>query len=82
MLLQLVDRLFESPVVSVPATAKYLKVTQRSAAKAIEKLADAGILIEVIGKERYRFYAAKDIIDIIEASDLGKRHNPDGEGVS
>jgi len=82
LLLQLVDRLFESPVVSVPATAKYLKVTQRSAAKAIEKLADAGILIEVTGKERYRFYAAKEIIDIIESSDLGKSQNPDGKGVS
>ncbi len=72
LLLQLVDRLFESPVLSVPAAARFLKVTHRSAAKLMEKLVGSSIVTEMTGRERYRLYAAKEIISTIESSELGK----------
>jgi Fic family protein len=76
LLLQLVDRLFESPVLSVPAAARSLKVTHRSAAKLMEKLVGSGIVTEMTGRERYRLYAAKEIINTIESSELGKTEVP------
>jgi Fic family protein len=69
LLLQLVDRLFEYPVLSIPAAARFLKVTQRSGAQLIKKLVGAGILTEMTGRERYRLYAAKEVIDAIESSE-------------
>jgi len=72
LLLQLVDWLFESPVLSMPAAAKLLNVTHRSAAKLMGKLVGPGIVSEMTGRERYRLYAAKDIIRTIESSELGK----------
>lgn len=68
LLLQLVDRLFEYPVLSIPATSRFLAVTHRSGVQLVKKLVEAGILIEVTGRERYRLYAAKEIIDTIESS--------------
>jgi len=67
LLLQLVDRLFEYPVLSIPAAARFLKVTHRSGAQLIGKLVGAGILTEMTGRERYRLYAAKEVIDSIES---------------
>ena len=68
LLLQLVDRLFEYPVLNIPATSRFLAVTHRSGVQLVKKLVEAGILIEVTGRERYRLYAAKEIIDTIESS--------------
>ena len=68
LLLQLVDRLFEYPVLSIPAATRFLKVTYRSGAQLIGKLVGAGILTEMTGLERYRLYAAKEVIDSIESS--------------
>lgn len=68
LLLQLVDRLFEYPVLSIPATSRFLAITHRSGVQLVKKLVEAGILIEVTGRERYRLYAAKEIIDTIESS--------------
>jgi Fic family protein len=68
LLLQLVDRLYETPVLNIPTAATFLKVTHRSAAKLIGKLIDANIITEVTKRERYRLYAALDIISTIESS--------------
>ena len=68
LLLQLVDRLYETPVLSIPTAATFLKVTHRSAAKLIGKLIKANIITEVTKRERYRLYAALDIIATIESS--------------
>ena len=76
LLLQLVDQLFETPVLSVPAAAKFLNVTHRSAVKLIEKLGDAGIVTEMTKRERYRLYVAVEIISTIESSQGEKPENP------
>lgn len=68
LLLQLVDRLFEVPILSIPATSRFLGVTHRSGVQLVKKLVEAGILIEVTGRERYRLYAAKTLMDTIESS--------------
>jgi Fic family protein len=67
LLLQLVDRLFQYPVLSVPGTTKALEITHRSATKLIERLVAARILTEVTGRERNRLYVAQDIIKAMEA---------------
>jgi hypothetical protein len=58
IIFQLVDRLFEYPVLSIPAAAGFLKVTHRSGAQLIGKL-----------EGTYRLYAAKEVIDTIESSE-------------
>jgi Fic family protein len=70
LLLQMVDRLFEYPVVSIPAAAAFLNVTHRSGAKIIGRLVEAGILMEMTGRERYRLYAAREIITVIESQEV------------
>lgn len=66
LLLQLIDRLFTTPFITVPKAAKILKITQRSAGKHIERLVEEGILIETTGRERYRVYMAPEVLGIIE----------------
>lgn len=66
LLLRLIDGLFESPVLSISAAAKQLGVTHRAATLNIGKLVRAGILEEVTGRQRYRLYAAREIIRAIE----------------
>jgi Fic family protein len=80
LLLQLVDRLFETPVLSVPAAATFLKVTHRSAAKLIEKLKNGNIVTEITKRERYRLYVALDIISTIESSQEEKSNTHSDTG--
>ncbi len=61
-LLRLIDELFATPAVSVPNAAKMLKVTPRAARRSVEKLVDAGVLVEATGQERNRVYLARDIV--------------------
>jgi hypothetical protein len=68
LLLQFVDRLFEYPFLSIPAAARFLKVTHRSGAQLIGRLVGAGILTEVTGRERNRLNATKEVIDSIESA--------------
>ena len=75
LLLQLVDRLFQYPVLSVPGTTKALEITHRSATKLIERLVAARILTEVTGRERNRLYVAQDIIKAMEA-EVPKQDEP------
>ncbi|HUU97320.1 MAG TPA: Fic family protein [Phycisphaerae bacterium] len=67
LLLRLVDDLFFYPVVTIPRAAERLGITHRSAALNIEKMVNAGILTEVTGRERYKVYVARRIIDLVEA---------------
>lgn len=75
LLLQLVDRLFETPVMSIPRAASLLRVTQRSVTKLIDKLISANMVTEVTKRDRYRLYAALDIISTIEASPKEKSNS-------
>ena len=60
----LVDRLFSSPVVTIPAAADYLKMTYASAKNAVTHLVDAGILERVDARKRGKLYVSKDILDV------------------
>ena len=60
----LVDRLFSSPVVTIPAAADYLKMTYASAKNAVTHLVDAGILERFDARKRGKLYVAKDILDV------------------
>lgn len=64
LLLQLVDNLFELPVITNSLAAEKLSVTPRSAQLNIEKLVDASILREATGNRRNRVYVADQIIEI------------------
>ena len=63
--LQLIDLLFAAPYITMPKAAKLLEITPRSAGKHIERLVEAGILVEITGRERYRVYEAPRIVEII-----------------
>jgi len=62
LLLKLVDALFERPSISINAAAKLLNVTVASASSNLQKLVDAGILVEVTGRRRDQRYVAREII--------------------
>lgn len=66
-LLRLLDELFRRPVVTIPIAARTLRVTQRAAAMLVKKLVDAGILVEITGRTRNRFFLAKGILAIVDA---------------
>lgn len=68
LLLRTVDQMFRQPAISMPALARELGVTPRSAQQIITKLMAAGILREATGKLRNRIYFAPRIFELIGAS--------------
>ena len=66
LVLKLVDRLFSSPVITVPYASRFLDVTYASARKSIAKLEALGILREVTGKRRNKIYLAEKILELVE----------------
>jgi Fic family protein len=66
-LLQLVDRLFAWPAITVPIARDHLGVTYRSARLNIDKLIAAEILKEHPGRTYNRVYLAPEVMAIIEA---------------
>ncbi|MFH1686259.1 MAG: Fic/DOC family N-terminal domain-containing protein [bacterium] len=65
--LMLLERLFESPWISLETARAALQVTPRAAQTNINKLIDADILHEVTGRERNRVYVMHRIVEITEA---------------
>jgi Fic family protein len=63
---KLVDHLFERPAISIPQAAQLLGITWNAAQKNIERLEQAGIVLEVTGKSKRRIYVAREIIALIE----------------
>jgi Fic family protein len=63
----LVDRLFQTPAITLPATAKFLEVTHRSATNIVDKLVEFKILEEVTGRARNRIFLAREIVEISES---------------
>ena len=63
-LLKLVDRLFETPVLTVPQVQRELELTYRGAQQLVEKLQDAGIVAPVLNTRPQTFLASA-ILDII-----------------
>ena len=64
-ILELVMRLFEDPYLDVNTTAGWLDVEYSTANRLVGRLEDDGILEELTGKSRNRFYRASEIFDII-----------------
>lgn len=78
LLLRLIDRLFWAPIISIPAAAKLLGVTQRTAMLNIQKLEKTGVLKEITGKERHRLFVSSDILTILaDDADLSIKGNPE-----
>ncbi len=62
----LLDLLFERPVVKISEAAERLQVTYGPAAKAMDVLAEMGVVREVTGQRRHRVFCAQAIVDAIE----------------
>jgi len=65
LLIRLVDRLFQTPSITISAAAKLLEVTPQAASNNINKLVDAGILREVTGKRRGQVFLANQIMRFV-----------------
>jgi len=66
--LGLVDELFSFPAFSAKMASAALGVTARSAQLNIDKLIEAGILVETSGQKRNRVYLAREIVAVLEAA--------------
>lgn len=64
-ILELVMRLFEDPHLDVNTAADWLDVEYSTANRLIGQLEDDGILEELTGKDRNRFYRASEVFQII-----------------
>lgn len=68
-LLNVVDRLFDTPVISIPQVAEHLGVTYRAAQMNVATLVDAGVLEELPHTSNPKFYAARGILNVISGID-------------
>jgi Fic family protein len=65
-ILELVMRLFENPYLDVNTAADWLDVEYSTANRLVGQLEDDGILEELTGKNRNRFYRASEVFEIID----------------
>ncbi|MFD4444677.1 Fic family protein [Nocardia sp. NPDC058519] len=63
----LIDELFRSPIIGIANAMKALDVTHRAATLNVEKLVEAGILVEVT-RARTRFFAAPDVLAVMNGT--------------
>jgi Fic family protein len=61
----LIEFLFEQPVIAAADVSDRLGVTTRGANQLIQRLVDQGILTEITGRQRNRRFAAREIIAIV-----------------
>lgn len=61
------DILLNNPVITIKELQEELGVTNATANTLVKKLESKGILVQINNKQRYRIYAYKEYIDIIEA---------------
>jgi Fic family protein len=64
-ILELVMRLFEDPYLDVNTAADWLDIEYSTANRLVGQFEDDGVLEELTGKERNRFYRASEIFTII-----------------
>jgi Fic family protein len=64
-ILELVMQLFEEPYLDVNTAAEWLDVEYSTANRLVSRLEDDGILEELTGRERNRFYRASEIFRLI-----------------
>lgn len=68
--LQLIDFLFEAPVITMGSVRGRLEVTARTAQLQINRLIDAGILAEATGQARNRAYITPAILEIFQTDEI------------
>lgn len=64
-ILELVMQLFENPYLDVNTAADWVDVQYSTANRLVGRLEDDGVLEELTGKDRNRFFRAKEVFDII-----------------
>lgn len=67
LLLGLIDRLFDTPAITIAGITRQFGITPRAAQMNVDKLIAAGILKEATGRQRNRIFIAPEIISITEA---------------
>jgi Fic family protein len=78
LLAQLIEELFNYPMVSTAKVSELLKVHPSTAQKHIDRLVSAGILREATGQKRNRLFVAEGIIKAVYEPTFGKT-KPEGE---
>lgn len=68
--LQLIDRLFEYPVIDIPKASELLGMTYRGAQMAVERLESLGFLTETTGQKRNRVYLATPVTLALKADEI------------
>jgi Fic family protein len=72
LLFRLADKLFESPLVTIPLAKDYLNVTYVSAQRIVDKLVQANILQPLDPEKKYgRMFIAREIFQVVGAEELG-----------
>lgn len=64
---RLADMLLSQPVVDSPLVQRQLGVTAPAALGAIDQLGDAGVLVKISGRQRYRRYSAPRVLEALDA---------------
>lgn len=80
LLLKLIDRLFQTPSITLGRAAQVLKVTAAAASYNVSKLVEAGILVERTGRKRDQVFVAMDIVRIVENAQTGTGSAPAAPG--
>lgn len=70
LLATLIDELFRVPSITIGRAATLLRVTPAAASHNLKKLTALGIVVEVTGRTRDRFYVAREILSVV-GRDLG-----------
>lgn len=70
--LRILERLYKTPYISIPQVRDILDITYPPAAELIQRFVAAGILNEITGKERNKFYQYTSYVHLFSAPD----HNP------
>lgn len=68
LLIRLIDRLFQTPFITIREAATLLDVTNQAAANNIHKLEEAGILEKVSGRRRKQVFIAREIMSFMRDS--------------
>lgn len=63
--IRLVDLLIEHPVVTIGFVSSRFNVTYAAARQNVRRLVQAGVLKELTGRKRNRFYMAEGVLDVI-----------------
>ena len=61
----LIEVLFEQPVIAASDVSHRLGVTTRGANQLVQRLVEQGILVEITGRQRNRRFAAREIIAVV-----------------